>query len=89
MEYADTNIPVEMDRFWTSNKNKELYEVLSRNYFASLALKGYIDNGYGAYPCVKVQDGKTEPCEGLKSYIEEADERIILHIAQAAKDAYQ
>ena len=86
-----------MDRFWTSSKNKELYEVLSRNSFVSLAskqgvkivLKGYIDDGYGAYPCVKVQDGNTEPCEGLKSYIEEVDERIILHIAQAAKDGYQ
>ena len=90
MEYAlstaDTNIPVEMDRFWASNKDKELFEVLSRNYFVGLAskqgvkivLSGYVDDGYQVYLCVKVQEGNTEPSEGLKSYIE-ADEKIIPH----------
>ena len=52
---AEANIPVEMDLFWASNKNKELLEVLSRNYFVGLAskqgvktvLSGYVDDGYG------------------------------------------
>ena len=44
---------------------------------------------YRAYPFVKVRDGNTEPCERLKSYIKEADERIIPHINQAAKSGYQ
>ena len=44
---------------------------------------------YQAYPFVKVRDGNTEPCEGLKSYIKEADERIVPHIDQAAKSGYQ
>ena len=44
---------------------------------------------YQAYPFVKVRDGNTEPCEGLKSYIKEADERIVAHIDQAAKSGYQ
>ena len=44
---------------------------------------------YQAYPFVKVRDGNTELCEGLKSYIKEADERIVPHIDQAAKSGYQ
>ena len=52
---ADANIPVEIDLFWASNKNKELLEVLSRNYFVGLAskqgvktvLSRYVDDGYG------------------------------------------
>ena len=39
-----------MDRFWRSNKYKELLEVLSRNYFVSLALKQglkIVFSGYG------------------------------------------
>ena len=63
-----------MDRFWARNKNKELIKVSSRNCFVGLAskqgitvaLSGYVDDGYGAYPCVKVQERNTEPCEGLK-----------------------
>ena len=51
--------------------------------------KGVWQSWYGAYPCVKVQDGNTEPGEGLKSNIDEADRRIIPHKAQAAKDGYQ
>ena len=43
VEYAlltkGTNIPAEMDRFWASNKNKELLEVLSRNYFVAFVFK--------------------------------------------------
>ena len=43
MEYAlltaDTNITLEMDRFWASRKNKELLEILSRNNFVGLTLK--------------------------------------------------
>ena len=93
----DDNIPVEMDLFWASTKNKELFEVLSRNYFVGLASKegakivssGYVDDGYGTYPCVNFQNENTERCEGLKSYTEEADESIIPHIAQAAKDECQ
>ena len=57
-----------MDRFWASNKYKGFLEVLSRNYFISLASKqgvkivfsGYVDDRYGAYPCVKFQDGVKE-----------------------------
>ena len=44
------NIPVEMGRFWRSNKYKELLEVLSRNYIVSLALKQglkIVFSGYG------------------------------------------
>ena len=45
-----------MDRFWASNKNKVLLEVLCRNYFVGLTskqgvkivLSGYVDDGYGA-----------------------------------------
>ena len=67
---ADTNIPVEMDWFWAIKKSKELLEVLSRNYFVGLAskqgvkivLSGYVDDGCGAYPCLEVPDGNTEPC---------------------------
>ena len=94
---ADTNILVEMDLFWESNKNKELLQVLSQNYFVVLTskqsvkivLSGCVDDGYGTYPCVKVQDGNTEPCEGLKSYIEETNERFIPYIGKAAKYGYQ
>ena len=57
-----------MHRFWASNKYKEFLEILLRNYFVILASKqgvkivfrGYVDDRYGVYPCVKVQDGIKE-----------------------------
>ena len=54
-----------------------------------IVLTGYVDDGYGVYPCVKVQDENTESCAGLEPYIEEADERMIPYIAQVAEDGYQ
>ena len=55
----------------------------------NIVLSGYVEEGDGAYFCVKVQDGDTEQCEGLKSNTDEAGRRIIPYITQAAKDGYQ
>ena len=56
---------------------------------AKIVSTGYVDDVYGAYPCVKVQHENTEPCKGLKSYIGKKDEIIIPLINQAEKDGYQ
>ena len=55
----------------------------------NIVLSGYVEEGDGVYFCVKVQDGDTEQCEGLKSNTDEAGRRIIPYITQAAKDGYQ
>ena len=50
-----------------------------------IVLTGYVDDGYEAYPCVKVQRENTKPCEGLKSYVGKNDGIIIPRINQLQK----
>ena len=102
IEYLDidlsTPIPVQMDKFWGSSRNKEKIQQLSREFFQDIAihekvdviLSGYVSSGNEVHSCCKVTAGGIIDNEAsLLSEIEEADSRIIPHISNAAKGEHR
>lgn len=89
----NTLVPADMDRFWSCSKNKEHLEILSRYYFVgkasdykiSIVLSGYVTDAEGVQPCVQGTNGILTQRDDLESSIEEADERIIPHVAKAVQ----
>ena len=63
----DTQIPVQIDRFWACSKNKEKLQVLSRNFFIKLSeklqvklvLSGYDNDASGIQDCAEMIAGLT------------------------------
>ena len=95
---ADTSIPVEMERFWASSKNKHNLQLLSRNHFIEKAkqnkeitvvLSGYVSDASGIESGILIKHGVEFEKEELKSSLDEADYRIIQHIAYARKNGYK
>ena len=91
---AGTSIPVEMERFWTSSKNKHNLQLLSRDYFIEKAKKNkeirvvlsvYVPYANGIEIGILIKHGVEFDKEELKSSLDEADYRIIQHIANARK----
>ena len=75
-------IPVEMERFWASSKNKERLQILSRDFFIKkskenkemkILLSGYVTDADGSQPCELLLSGETYEQPNLNSSIEEAD----------------
>ena len=97
LEYVDLSmkspIPVQIDRFWSCSKNNENIQVLSRKLFKEaignyrkVVMSGYVTDANGVQDCVKVNGDQLSIRNDLNSDIEEADERIIPHVAGAVKD---
>ena len=91
---ADTSIPLEMERLWASSKNKHNLQLLSQDYFIEKAeknkeitvvLSGYVSDANGIERGILVKHGVGFEKEELKSSFDEADYRIIQHIANARK----
>ena len=86
-------IPVELERFWASAKNKENMQLMSRVMFASkaagapftLVLSGYVTDSDGAADCVAIENGVLSVRPELHSSIEEADCRLIPHVHNAVQ----
>ena len=90
---TDQTLPVEMDSFWSSSKNKVELQMCFINWIC----KSYVDNKPvylgGSHPeditkCVKVCDGISEDIRLLKCDHEEADDRIMYHINHADIDIF-
>ena len=82
----NTPVPVQIDRFWAANKNKEHLQILSRDYFImsaklnlKIVLSGYVNDASGIQECVQANQGVVSNRSDLQSNIEEADGRIIPH----------
>ena len=84
---------MEMQRFWGSSKNKSNLQILSREHFidkykensdVTVVLSGYITDGNGIESCIKIRNGVASAKQDLDSSLEEADWRIILHVADAS-----
>ena len=79
-------IPVQVDRFWECDQNKENIQALSRDYFTEkaqgsnkhLILSGYITKNNEIKNALEVRTITLEH-ENLASNLEEADARIIAH----------
>ena len=90
---TDQTLPVEMDSFWSSSKNKVELQMCFINWIC----KSYVDSKPvylgGSHPeditkCVKVCDGISEDIRLLKCDHEEADDRIMYHINHADTDIF-
>ena len=84
-------IPVQIEKFWACTTNKENLQLLSREFFASkskekclnIILSGYVTDDRGIEGCVEFRDGNQLKRQDLDSELEEADVRIVPHIAKA------
>ncbi|NQY43710.1 MAG: hypothetical protein HRT87_10240 [Legionellales bacterium] len=89
-----TKIPVQVDRFWASPKNKEMFQSLCHSYLSkkaeqekvNIVLSGYVRSTNDLVSCLDyLPDGGYMEKLDLNSYIEEADMRIVPHINEAIK----
>ena len=86
-------IPAQIKRFWACSKNKENLQLLSRQFFIQKALNlqdivlsSYVADADGPQGCIKVHREQVTTRDTLMSVIEEADARIIPHIAASISD---
>ena len=88
-------IPVEMEHFWASSKNKEKWQILSRDLFVrksrenkeiKILLSGYVTDPDGPRTCELLTDGESYEQPNLYSSIKEADSCIIPHIFEAVEN---
>ena len=93
----DSPIPTQLDRFWACSKNKENLQILSRTFFKDYSrdksmqmfLSGYVTDSNDLHSSEVCVNGLSELYPELNSYIEEADGRIIPHVADAIKNGFQ
>ena len=85
----DTKSPVHLDRFWASQKNKELLQALGREFLLenaqiqqmNIVLSGSVYSDDRQIHCVELNiDGNEIIRNDLTSNLEEADLRIIPHV---------
>ena len=58
-----TPLPHQIERFWASNKNKQLLKILSREYTTNLGNKDEINIVLSGY----VTNNRTNPCIEIKN----------------------
>ena len=82
----DTKIPIQLERFWASAKNKELLQTLCRDFLISVSTKekvnkfliGSVPCSYQIVDCIEVNhEERSIVHDELNSTIEEADMQII------------
>ena len=91
----ESSMPIDMETFWASPSNKEHLQVISRDFFLKKAvqgyniiLSGYVTDGDGVFSAIEVKNGNVSDRPDLNCTLEEADCRLILHIAKAGKEHY-
>ena len=85
----ESAIPVDLKSFWSSASIKHQLQIASRKFFRSksflskidVILSGYMTDAYGVYPGERIEAGVVIEDPELSFSIEEADSRIISHIA--------
>jgi hypothetical protein len=92
----DSVMPVEIDKFWASPTNKEKLQILSRNFFINKAkesgknvvLSGYVTDKEGICSALEIRNQDITHRHDLDCMAEEADCRLILHIAKAGEEHF-
>ena len=82
---------MQIDCFWASAKNREILQLLSRQFFKEksasksvrIILSGYVTDDYGMSPCIEIIKGEEIEKPILNFMIKKADCRIITHIEKA------
>ena len=93
----DSPVPPEIRKFWASSINKERLQILSRNYFLmkgkekrkNVLLSGYVTDKDGACNAQELINDEIIERDDLSCLEVEADSRIVLHIACAAKKDFK
>ena len=97
LEYIDislqSQLPVQLDRFWACSRNKEKIKTLSRSFFSdkskvsnkTIILSGYTSYSRESFPAEKYIEVSNNILTELELPVEEADLRIILHVQHAIK----
>ena len=87
-------IPVDLKLFWSSASNKHQLQIASRKFSQNksflneidVILSGYMTDAYGLYPGECIVAGVVTKDPDLCCSIEEADSRIIPHIAISCQE---
>ena len=90
-------VPPEIKKFWASSINKERLQILSRNYFLmkgkekgkNIILSSYLTDKDGVCNAQELINDEITERDDLNCIEEEADSRIVLHIACAAKKDFK
>ena len=93
----ESTMPVELESFWGSATNKYQLQTISREYFTKkslecnqdIILSGYVTDAEGEHNAIAVINGSVMPKSELNSFIEEADSRMIPHIAKAGEEQHE
>lgn len=88
-----TPLPKDMDAFWASNNNKHRFQTFCRSFFIEkrplFPCKVIYLSGYSNEEALKLeQDQQVSEVIELRSSLEEADERLFLHISHAIKNSH-
>ena len=87
-------MPVDLKSFWFSTSNKQQIQTISREFYQQksmqcqkdIILSGYMTDAYSEHPAEQMVDEVITEDSELCNSIEEADSRIIPHIAKAGKE---
>ena len=93
----DSPVSLEIRKFWASSINKERLQILSRNYFLTkgnekgknVILRGYVTDKDGVCNAQELINDDIIERDDLNCIEEEANSRILLHIACAAKKDFR
>ena len=93
----DSPVPPEIRKFWASSIIKERLQILSRNYFLmkgnekrkNVILSGYVTDKDGVCNAQELINDDIIERDDLNCIEEEANSRILLHIACAAKKDFR
>ena len=78
-------------KFWADDSHKENLQEISRRFFhnksadhnVDIILSGYLSNKNDSSKCIQIINGVTNERPDLDNHIEEADMRIIPHVAKS------
>ncbi|KAG8196935.1 hypothetical protein JTE90_027638 [Oedothorax gibbosus] len=90
----DTPIPIQMDRFWSSCKNKEMLQSAAATSFIEKAkmanfttvLSGTITGD--SRDAKIVMNKEVQICSDVRTFVEEADGRIVMHLLPCCAVGY-
>ncbi|KAG8193314.1 hypothetical protein JTE90_003798 [Oedothorax gibbosus] len=85
----DTHIPIQMDRFWSSCKNKEMLQSAAATSFIEKAKMANFTTVLSGTITGDSRDAKIvmnkEVCSDVRTFVEEADGRIVMHLFHAVQ----
>ena len=88
----ESHIPVQIEKFWANNSNKENLQKLAKEFFINKSIENQIntvlsgclsDNEDHCFKAVEVRDEFVLDTADLDIDIEEADLRIIPHVSKS------